>query len=432
MVVISMLDARHLRPPQAAILFADHKDPAMKQLIVWLLVLHGTVALAQWQETNYAENMSVEDISFVNEDVGYVVGYHEVYKTVNGGDSWILSVANIFDNGPRLVHFIDQNVGFIAGSSGGIIDPIHVAKTINGGFSWNVTELAGNDQTFSYGHDLFFFDANTGFLACNGGSVYRTTDQGANWERVYNEPGKDFSAIHFPTAAIGYMVPVSGNVIYRTINGGNTWSTMPLGGSYGMTDVLFLDSQTGFITCSYSRILKTTDGGLTWTETDFGTQDAFNAIAFTNSNTGYVVGSNGTMVTTSNGGDTWTPQASGVSHHLTCIDFVNESVGYIGTASYGRVLKTTNGGGILAIEDLEANAPFSVYPNPSGGILYVTFDEALTDPVPYHIATLTGSVVQTGTLYAQHAQLEVSGLPAGVYLLTADAYPTGAFRLIIE
>lgn len=404
----------------------------MKQFLLWLVAMHSTVVLAQWQETNYSASMSIEDISFVNEDVGYVVGYHEVYKTVNGGDSWILSVANIFPNGPRLVHFINQNVGFIAGSSGSLLTPIHVAKTINGGFSWNVTELEGNDQTFSYGRDLFFIDANIGFLVCNGGSVYRTTDQGSNWDRVYNEPGNDFSAIHFPTAAIGYMVPVYGNEIYRTINGGNTWSTLPLPSNYSMTDVFFHDSQTGFITCTYSKILKTTDGGLTWTETDFGTQDEFNAIAFTNYNTGYAVGANGTLVTTSNGGASWTPQASGVGHHLRCIDFPNDSVGYIGTALYGKVLKTTNGGGILAIEDARSEAPFTIYPNPSNGVVYLNFLETLTEPASYSISTLAGRSVQNGTIQGQNAQLSVGDLSPGVYLLTVDGYPSSSMRLVIE
>lgn len=404
----------------------------MKRLLFWILVLDATLAFAQWQETNYSENMSIEDISFVNENVGYVVGYHEVYKTVNGANSWILSVANIFSNGPRLVHFIDQNVGFIAGSSSEFDFPIKVAKTINGGFSWTITELEGNDQTFSYGRDLYFLDDNIGFLVCNGGSVYRTIDQGLNWERVYNDPGEDFSAIHFPTAAIGFMVPVFGNEIYRTINGGNTWSAMPLNGNYNMTDVYFLDSQTGFITCTYSKILKTTDGGLTWSETNFGTQDAFSAIAFTNYNTGYVVGSNGTLVTTSNTGATWVPQASGVSHSLTCIDFVNDSVGYIGTAGYARVLKTTNGGGILALEDLQTEAPFTVYPNPSGDILYVDMHAGTQFPVQYHITTLSGSVIQSGVFRSQNSTLDVSTLSSGIYLLQAQDINSSAVRLVVE
>lgn len=407
------------------------KMDTMKQMLSWLLVMHSTALLAQWQETNYAENMSIEDISFVNEDIGYVVGYHEVYKTVNGGDSWILSVANIFPNGPRLVHFIDQNVGFIAGSSSEFDFPIKVAKTINGGFSWTITELEGNDQTFSYGKDLYFLDDNIGFLVCNGGSVYRTVDQGANWVRVFNVPGEDFSAIHFPTPAIGFMVPVFGNEIYHTINGGNSWGTLQLGGNYGMSDVYFTDSQTGFITCNYSRILRTTDGGLTWTVTDFGTQDGFNAITFTNHLTGYAVGSHGTLVTTSNGGDTWVPHATGVDHSLNCIDFVNDSVGYIGTAFSARVLKTTNGGGILAIEDLRTEAAFSVYPNPNNGMLNVRFHDALTEPVPYRIATLLGHVVQRGTFSLQHTQLDLTGLPAGVYLLAAED-GANAIRLVVQ
>ncbi|MCF8256234.1 MAG: T9SS type A sorting domain-containing protein [Flavobacteriales bacterium] len=403
----------------------------MKYLLHLFAFLSGVqMASAQWQLTNYSEAMDVEDIFFLTEDVGYVVGYHEVYRTTDGGDSWSLVVENLFGNGPRLVHFINENVGFIAGSNSGGTLPIEVARTINGGASWTVTQLEGNQYTFSYGRDLFFLDDNTGFLACNGGSLYRTTDQGLNWVRVYNDANEDFSAIHFPSPAVGYMIPVYGGEIYRTINGGNSWSAFPLGQNIDMYDVYFTDNQTGYIAASNARILRTTDGGLNWTTTDLGASDAFMAIIFTSANRGYAIGSHGTLVTTTNAGETWVPQTSGVPDNLMCISFPSDSVGYIGTAGYPHVLKTTNGGGILGMDAMEEHPAISVYPVPSSGLVQVSSTVASALRSTYRLFNAQGMLMQTGKLAASHRTIDLQTLPAGIYLLQLDAYPSSSIRLV--
>ena len=397
---------------------------ALSVIVLWV----GT-AMGQWQQTNYTEPMSVEDIFFVNEDVGYVVGYHEMYKTTDGGDSWSLVVANLFPNGPRHVFFINENVGFMAGSNSGLTTPIEIAKTINGGISWTVTELEGNPMTFSYGTDLFFVDENTGFLVCNGGSVYRTTDQGDNWIRVYNDANEDFSEVHFPTPAVGYMIPTWGDEIYKTINGGNSWAVFPTSVSMGNFGLHFVDEMTGFIVGNYSRIQRTTDGGMSWELTDLGTSDSFSDIQFTSATTGYAVGTNGTLVTTNDGGNTWTPRLSGVGDHLVCIDMVTDSVGYIGTSGFAKVLKTTNGGGILSINETLEDAPISIFPNPTNGIAQVSYPE-LKKPCGYRIVNTQGQVVQTGMLLRPQSSIDLIALPAGMYLLQLDALSNYSARFM--
>ena len=62
---------------------------------------------------------------------------------------------------------------------------------------------------------------------------------------------------------------------------------------------------------------------------------------------------------------------------------------------------------------------FNVYPNPTDGILVVeTFPETSLTTNEYRITNLIGQTVQTGSLNAETQQIDVSGLPQGMYFIS--------------
>ena len=65
---------------------------------------------------------------------------------------------------------------------------------------------------------------------------------------------------------------------------------------------------------------------------------------------------------------------------------------------------------------------FSVYPNPTNGILFVETRRATSLPAAneYRITNLLGQVLQTGSIGGEMRQIDVSGLPSGMYLLNLD------------
>ncbi|MBR3493457.1 MAG: leucine-rich repeat domain-containing protein [Bacteroidales bacterium] len=61
----------------------------------------------------------------------------------------------------------------------------------------------------------------------------------------------------------------------------------------------------------------------------------------------------------------------------------------------------------------------TVYPNPTDGVLFVQTLRATSLPTQtYHITNLMGQTVQTGNLTAETQQIDVSGLPKGMYFIT--------------
>ena len=63
---------------------------------------------------------------------------------------------------------------------------------------------------------------------------------------------------------------------------------------------------------------------------------------------------------------------------------------------------------------------FTIYPNPTHGVLVVETRRATSLLVAneYHITNLMGQTVQTGNLNAENQQIDVSGLPQGMYFIS--------------
>ena len=63
---------------------------------------------------------------------------------------------------------------------------------------------------------------------------------------------------------------------------------------------------------------------------------------------------------------------------------------------------------------------FSVYPNPTHGVLNVSVRLPQCDSPTYRITNLMGQVLQSGQIVSDVQQIDVSALPSGMYFLTLD------------
>lgn len=87
--------------------------------------------------------------------------------------------------------------------------------------------------------DIVFADARVGFYGTGAGELFRTTDGGTRWTRVWSKPGTFVRALGFVDAQRGFLGNVGDvypNVtdttpLYRTVDGGATWTPVDLGGA---------------------------------------------------------------------------------------------------------------------------------------------------------------------------------------------------------
>ena len=177
----------------------------------------------------------------------------------------------------------------------------------------------------------------------SGTELYKTIDGGANWTLHYENNAVGANDIHFPTDSIGYIVGNLGKVL-KTTDAGDSWldfSTASITGS--LKTVWFTSPDTGFVgrTTTFG-MYKTTNGGLTWSQNFGYNLTNCYTIQFINDTLGYAGGFNNRIYKTTDGGNLWLMQQNpGLSENIKSISFADSVRGM--AVSSGYIYRTTNG-----------------------------------------------------------------------------------------
>ena len=208
---------------------------------------------ANWTATYVsANNIVLMSVKFNGPNTGFTTATDgKVFRTTNGGLSWY-KVADIYNPSFTDVSFADANTVFVCGSEYG--SPI--LKSTNLGQNWesyntNVNGLWG----------ILFVNNLTGFCAGSNGSIFKTTNCGANWFTQVSGTTNVLGKIFFTNLNTGYIISSEGEVI-KTTNSGNNWIRLPNITNAVLRSLYFINNETGFIVGDAGCILKTTTGGV--------------------------------------------------------------------------------------------------------------------------------------------------------------------------
>jgi photosystem II stability/assembly factor-like uncharacterized protein len=363
----------------------------------------------QWLPTNSPLSIGrYDDVYFLNSDTGYAVTWQPypsfIMKTINGGFNWV----KVLDSVPfsfRDIGFTDAMHGFTGTlyHTGNGADTNIMYQTIDGGLTWNGAsnfpgpDTAGicglrviNDSTI-YG--VGRFDGPAGF--------YKTTNNGLTWN--YTNLSSLISGlvdIFFFDADTGFVSGTTGpsffngygRILYTT-NAGTTWSivhTSPHVNTIGWK-LSFPSRQMGYGSLEFisqdtnQYFLKTTDGGITWQDILYigGPSYGYDVegIGFINDTTGWV-GGDPYLYFTQNGGATWTQQTWG--NAVNRFRFLSDTCAYAAGQMIYKMHLTPTG----IIMEPENNMYLNSYPNPLTNKLTIsTNNNELSEIILYDITS---------------------------------------------
>lgn len=242
----------------------------------WIVFENGNLIKTTDFGTNWTEKVldrSINDVYFINQNTGYLAlkglintstNEGAIYKTTDGGNTWY-SVGT-FPRPVKSIFFLNEQFGWATTySSTSGWDKI-ILKTINGGQTWSQTLFnlpnSGSDMV-----DIYFIDANNGFIMTLFGKLLRTTDGGLSWQEqnIFNIQSNinSYSKIDFVNSLVGF-INLQNKKIAKTINGGNSWNIydiqndFPSQGVFAEIDAL---NENSVFVGGISGILKSTTGG---------------------------------------------------------------------------------------------------------------------------------------------------------------------------
>lgn len=268
-----------------------------------------------WTTLNIPPSGRHDDVFFINDTVGWAAGgpAGTIRRTEDGGATWTLQ----YTAGQylRSIEFIDAQHGYCGSLSGSLLrtvdggatwtdvaplinpqppgicglsaptpttiygvglwaSPAYVVKSTDGGLSWSFINMSAQATALV---DVHFISADTGFVtgtaapAGNGGVILYTTDGGLSWQpKHFTGVISDIvwkiqrlDADHWYASV--YSEPMNDDTrLLRSIDGGQTWSTLVAANSYTYVEVVgFMDTLRGWVGGG-NLLYGTTDGGLTW------------------------------------------------------------------------------------------------------------------------------------------------------------------------
>lgn len=360
--------------------------------------------------TNILNNY-YNDVFFINELTGYVVGNNgSILKTEDGGQTWVQQTSNT-TKGLRAVYF-KQSKGYIVGNSGTLL------ITQNGGKDWELKTL---ESTFDFNSIIFTNDA-IGYIAGRSDKMLKTMDGGQSWTSKSLGGYAEYKNIHFPTAGTGFVVgrnrivkindtasvwetqvfeenkhsewlgpsninsvffttPSTGfsvgwdGLVLETNDQGNSWQYKSPRGLYELKDIYFPSENIGYALDRGYFLFKTVNGGKTWDTISFNPKyyDR-NKIFFVDDETGFIIARDGVILKTTDGGKNWERKPTMSNAWLSGIYFVNELIGYV-VGNNGTILKTEDGGENWVAKDSGTTANLTAVHFPVGDKNgYVTTD----------------------------------------------------------
>ncbi|MBX0329453.1 hypothetical protein K2Z83_17415 [Oscillochloris sp. ZM17-4] len=265
-------------------------------------------------------------LAFITQQKGWIVSRDQLMQTKDGGRTW--SVISKLPIIAISLDFVNDDDGMLQDTCG------NVFITHTAGKSWGKI-LFHNPNIYVISSD--YVNVLHGYILSEEG-LYSTSDRGLSWQTVQTPCSSPIShqSISFPTVDVGWLLCVGepsagsqGKVLWRTVDGGKSWTEqatteggestqngfLPFQG-YGH-QLFFLDSSIGWIGMGRAEVgglYATKDSGNTWALVNSTTISEVSHVTFFDEQNGVSLSNPDdldrevvVLLATHDGGKTWEP-----------------------------------------------------------------------------------------------------------------------------
>lgn len=287
-----------------------------------------------WQQANVPTRQMLNAVYFINEQMGWAVGYDGlILNTVDGGLNWSIQLDGLkftrqrmADNIPTLDAQIKEvqqkktaaEAALADAEAQGQGDVSKLEETVSGldeKLSKLETDLQDAKAALSETvanplMDIWFRDEKNGFAVGAFGEFLKTTDSGVTWvsisDRLENSERNHLNAVT-GMGSLMYIVGEAGK-LYRSTDGGQKWSLLPSpdaeNGSFFSVNII--DPDHVIIGGLRGAIYRSADNGQTWKQVPEDLHKNMNSIFFAGNDTVLAVGNDGALLRSRDSGLTFT------------------------------------------------------------------------------------------------------------------------------
>jgi len=383
-------------------------------------------AQTTWHKIPSGTNSQLNCISFADAQTAFIGGNDStLLKSVDGGKTWNRVALNLSFSTQFIdvidIEFLDTLNGYL------LVGPYgDVYRTSNGGASWVADGL--NQTNMCFKQSIYFFDADNGFAGgsmCFQGETIAQKVNG-NWDTLQTVGGWDandqVSGFDFVNSQVG-LACSTGGYVFRTTNGGASWDSINTGfDTLNLSDIQYQTDSIVYATYTNTGLeglLESTDGGLTWARNFSAatfhypglfamTKDANNTIYFGGKNQWGAMGA--ILQAGPLGFSVYLAEQEvyGITSPYDTIVFAVGDSGYIAT----NVLPSSIG--IQENKSIKVN----VYPNPVKDQFSIN---GLRKSSRIEMYTISGQLVYRSQTSSEKETIDIGLLKPGMYILNIQS-----------
>jgi photosystem II stability/assembly factor-like uncharacterized protein len=276
------------------------------------VIIHTSNKGLNWTVQNSNIKSFLTSVFFINERRGWALAWSLytdtsfygtiVLKTTNGGVNWDSSRYPVPDIYLKAIYFMDSLTGFMAGA------PANIIKTTDGGNHWTECQLDSAVTSHFPVNDFCFYSRNFGFayggIMDMGGVLWRTTNGGNSWSTMIVASEPIYKMVFFDSLnffGIGGDLEFGPSTI-RTTNAGMSWNYRSLEIQGVANSLAFRTKNVVWSSLGgMMKLLYSVDTGKEWTVINSPDSSIINELIFTDSRNGFAIGDNGVLYKYNNG-----------------------------------------------------------------------------------------------------------------------------------